>query len=323
MKKILLALSLFAVLFNFGCGRNSGDAGNAGGGGGKLVIAVIPKGTTHVYWQSIKAGAEDAAKEYNCDIRWNGPEREGDREREIQIVEDFIVQKVDGVVLAPLDHEALAPSVDKLAAMKIPCVIIDSDVATTNRVSFVATDNYLGGVMAGHRMGQILNGKGNVLVLKYAPGSASTTARENGFLDTIQKEFPGIKVVDTKFGQDTVETALQAAEDLLTRNQDVQGFFACNESTAVGTLRAILSQKREGIKFVGFDGSQALLDGVRAGQIDSLVVQNPYKMGYEGVKAVVMFIKGQPVEKRIDTGVALITRDNLDDPKSKELLRIP
>jgi ribose transport system substrate-binding protein len=323
MKRILLAVSLFAALLNFGCGQKAADAGGGSSGGGKLVIAVIPKGTTHIYWQSLKAGAEDAAKEFNCDIRWNGPEREGDRERQIQIVEDFIVQKVDGVVLAPLDREALAPSVDKLYSLKIPCVIVDSDVATTNRVTFASTDNYGGGVMAGQRMGQILNGKGNVLILKYAPGSASTTERENGFADTIKKEFPNIKIVDTKYGQDTVETALQAAEDLLTRNQDVQGFFACNESTAVGTLQALLSQKREGVKLVGFDGSKALLDGLRAGQIDSLVVQNPYKMGYEGVKAVVMAIKGQPVEKRIDTGVALITRDNLDDPATKQLLRMP
>lgn len=329
MKRILLALSLLAVAFNFGCGQKSADtggstgSGTAAGGDRKLVIAVIPKGTTHIFWQSIRAGAEDAGKEFNCDIRWNGPEREGDREREIQIVEDFIVQKVDGVVLAPLDREALVPSVDKLAQVKIPCVIIDSDVATTNRVTFAATDNYGGGVMAGERMGEILNGKGNVLILKYAPGSASTTDRENGFIDTIHKKFPDIKIVDSKFGQDTVETALQAAEDLLTRNPDVQGFFACNESTAVGTLQALLSQKRTEIKLVGFDGSKALLDGLRAGQIDSLVVQNPYKMGYEGVKAVAMAIKGQPVAARIDTGVALITRDNLDSPATKQLLRIP
>ncbi len=324
MKKILLSLSLLAVLLNFGCGKKSEDAGGTGAAADrKLVVAVIPKGTTHIFWQSLKAGAEAAGKEYNCDIRWNGPEREGDREREIQIVEDFIVQKVDGVVLAPLDRQALAPSVDKLASLKIPCVIVDSDVATSNRVSFAATDNYKGGVLAGERMGKILNGKGNVLVLKYAPGSASTTDRENGFVDTVTKEFPGIKVVDSKYGQDTVETALQAAEDMLTRNQNVQGFFACNESTAVGTLQAVLSQKRTEIKVVGFDGSKALLDGLRAGQIDSLVVQNPYKMGYEGVKALVMSIKGQPVEKRIDTGVALITRDNLDDPATKELLRTP
>ncbi|HKI70498.1 MAG TPA: substrate-binding domain-containing protein, partial [Verrucomicrobiae bacterium] len=263
-----------------------------------------------------------AGKEFGCKIEWNGPEREGDRERQIQIVEDFIVQKVDGVVLAPLDYDALVPSVEKLARRKIPCAIIDSAINTDQYVTFAATDNYKGGELAAQRMGKILNGKGNVLMLRYAPGSASTMKREQGFSDTIQKDFPGIKIVDTKYGQDTVETALQAAEDLLTRNQDVQGFFACNESTAVGALQALQSQNRTGIKLVGFDSSPALIAGLRSGQIDSLVVQNPYKMGYEGVKAVVIAIKGQPVPKKIDTGVTLITKESLDDPEMKKLLRI-
>jgi ribose transport system substrate-binding protein len=321
MKQSFPALTVIAIglMLAIGCSRKSGEtpAGNAG-----HVIAVIPKGTTHVYWQSLRAGAEAAGKEFGYEIQWNGPEREGDRERQIQIIEDFIAQKVDGVVLAPLDREAIAPSVEKLASLKIPCAIVDSAVATDKYVTFAATDNYLGGVLAARRMGQILNGKGNVLVMKYAPGSASTTDRENGFIETIQKEFPGIKIVDTKYGQDTVETALQAAEDILTRNADVQGFFACNESTAVGTLQALQSQKRVEIKLVGFDSSPALLDGLKAGQIDALIVQNPYKMGYEGVKAVVMSIQGKPVERKIDTGVAVVTKDALDKPEIKALLNI-
>lgn len=286
------------------------------------MIAVIPKGTTHIYWQSVKAGAEAAGKEFGYSIRWNGPERETDRERQIQIIEDFIVQKVDGVVLAPLDSEALVPSVEKLARMKIPCAIIDSGINTDHYVTFAATDNYKGGEMAARRMGKILGGKGNVIVLKYVPGSASTTARENGFFETIQKEFPGIKIVDSKYGQDTVETALQATEDMLTRNKDVQGFFACNAPTAVAALQGLQSTKRTEIKLIGFDAEQALLDGLRDGQIDSLVVQNPYKMGYEGVKAVVMAINGKPVPKKIDTGVMLITKESLNDPKVKALLRL-
>jgi ribose transport system substrate-binding protein len=171
-------------------------------------------------------------------------------------------------------------------------------------------------------MGEILGGKGKVMMLKYAPGSDSTTERENGFSETIQKEFPGITIVDSKYGQDTVETALQAAEDMLTRNKDVQGFYACNESTAVGALQAMRSQKRGEIKLVGFDAGKALLDALRAGQIDSLVVQNPYKMGYEGVKAIDDFRKGRPVPFKIDTGVVIITKDSLEDPKIKELLRL-
>jgi len=201
-------------------------------------------------------------------------------------------------------------------------VIVDSGVETERYVTFAATDNYLGGVLAARRMGQILSGKGNLLVLKYAQGSASTIARENGFIETIQKEFPEMKIVDTKYGLDTVETALQAAEDLLTRNQNVKGFFACNESTAVGALQALASQKRSEIKLVGFDSAPALLQALRGGQIDALIVQNPYKMGYEGVKAAVAAVKRQPVSKKMDTGVAVVTRENLDEPKFRELLRV-
>jgi ribose transport system substrate-binding protein len=318
-------LCIFAgFMLSTGCNKKPADSSTSPGTETKAQynIAVIPKGTTHIYWQSVKAGADAAAKEFNCNIYWNGPERETDRERQIQIVEDFIVQKVDGVVLAPLDKDALVPSVEKLASLKIPCAIIDSGIATSNYVTFAATDNYQGGVLAARRMGEILGGKGNLLVLKYVPGSASTTDRENGFIDTIGKEYPDMKIVDSKYGQDTVETALQAAEDMLTRNKDVQGFYACNAPTAVGALQALQSQNRPEIKMVGFDAEKALIDGLKAGQIDALIVQNPFKMGYEGVKAVVMAIQGKPVEKKIDTGVAVVTKDALDKPDIKALLNI-
>ena len=326
MNKPLFAVAtvVMGLILSTGCKKNSAENPPSSGAETKAqyTIAVIPKGTTHIYWQSVRAGAEAAAKEFNCKIYWNGPERETDRERQIQIIEDFIVQKVDGVVLAPLDKDALVPSVEKLDSLKIPTAIIDSGVVTDKYVTFAATDNYQGGVLAARRMGEILGGRGNVIVLKYVPGSASTTDRENGFIETIQKEFPGIKIVDSKYGQDTVETALQAAEDMLTKNKDVQGFFACNAPTAVAALQALQSQNRPEIKMVGFDAEKAMIDGLKAGQIDALVVQNPFKMGYEGVKAVVMSIQGRPVEKKIDTGVAVVTKDTLDKPEIKSLLNI-
>jgi len=326
MQKPFAILTVIAtsMVLSTGCSKKSADNSASSGTetNAQYNIAVIPKGTTHIYWQSVKAGADAAAKEFNCNIFWNGPERETDRERQIQIVEDFIVQKVDGVVLAPLDKDALVPAVDKLASLKIPTAIIDSGIDTSNYVTFAATDNYQGGVLAARRMGEILGGKGNLLVLKYVPGSASTTDRENGFIDTIGNEFPNMKIVDSKYGQDTVETALQAAEDMLTRNKDVQGFYACNAPTAVGALQALQSQNRPEIKMVGFDAEKALIDGLKAGQIDALVVQNPFKMGYEGVKAVVMAIQGKPVEKKIDTGVAVVKKEDLDKPDIKALLNI-
>ncbi len=328
MKRLLPILGIVTagLLLQTGCGQKSETTSAPGAATAPAAaqhsIAVIPKGTTHIYWKSVQAGAEAAGKEFGYAISWNGPERETDRERQIQIIEDFIVQKVDGVVLAPLDKDALVPSVEKLASLKIPCAIIDSGITTDKYVTFAATDNYHGGVLAAQRMGQILGGKGNVIVLKYVPGSASTTDRENGFIETIQKEFPNMKVVDSKYGQDTVETALQAAEDMLTRNRDVQGFYACNAPTAVAALQALQSQNRPEIKMVGFDAEKALIDGLKADKIDALIVQNPYKMGYEGVKAVVAAIKGQPVEKKIDTGVSVVTKPDLDKPEIKALLNI-
>jgi ribose transport system substrate-binding protein len=319
MKKalpIIVVLVLIAIIFiGIGIARK-------GKQGGQRRIAVIPKGITHIFWESIRRGAEKAGAEAGVKIFWNGPEREGNREMQIQIIEDFITQKVSGIVLAPIDNKALIPSVEKIYDKNVPCVIIDSGIDTDKYVSFVATDNYKGGVIAAKRMGKILGGKGKIVVVKYAPGSASTMKREDGFINTIEKEFPEIEIVDSKYGLDTVETSLQAAEDLLTKNTELDGIFACNESTSVGTLRALQSQRRAGkMKMIGFDAGGLLIEGVKAGIVDSLVVQNPYKMGYEGVRVLIATLDGKKVERRVDTGVTLVTKENLETPEIQALLK--
>ena len=284
-------------------------------------IAVIPKGTTHSFWNSVLAGAQKAAEEHGVEIFWTGPDREGDREKQIQIVEDFIVKKVAGIVLAPTDSGALVPVVERAAAAKIPVVIIDSDIGTVKRVSFVATDNYAGGALAAKHMAKLLGGKGKVAVIKYMAGSASTTAREHGFMETLQTEYPHIELVEDRYGNDTVETALSAAEDLLTRHKELDGIFACNESTSRGTLRALESQGRaDTVKMIGFDAADALVKGLQSGRIDALVVQNPQAMGYKGVNSVIAAIKGESVKARIDTGVELVTKDRLSSPEIQALI---
>ena len=286
-------------------------------------IAVIPKGTSSVFWESVRLGAQKAGEELGYEISWNGPELESDRERQIQIVEDFIAWKVAGIVLAPNGSNALVPKVEEMFAKNIPCVIIDSEIDTDKYVSFAATNNYQGGVIAARRMGKILNGKGKVIVTKFMPGSGSTINRENGFIDTIDKEFPDIEIVDTKYGMATVETALQAAEDLLTKHAQLDGLYASNASTSVGSAQALQSQGRtDSIKMVGFDAEETLIDKLRSGVIDSLVVQDPYKMGYIGVKTLVDKINGKEVPKLIDTGVELVTLERLEEPKIKALLNL-
>jgi len=314
------ALILTAMLLTAGgCSKGEEASGPA-----QRVIAVIPKGTTHAFWKSVRAGAEKAAEETGVKVIWSGPELETDREKQIQIIEDFLVRKVDGFVLAPLDATALVPSVEKIKARGIPCAIIDSDIQTDQYTCFAATDNYQGGVIAAKRMGELLGGKGRVVVIRYAAGSGSTTNREAGFLDTIAGDFPEIQVVGAEYGGATVEGALQVTEDLLTRNPELDGLFACNESTSVGALQGLISQKRVGeVKMIGFDSATALVDALAAGQIDSLIVQNPFRMGYLGVLNVLAALDGKTVEKRIDTGVELVRKDDLERPEIKSLLGAP
>jgi ribose transport system substrate-binding protein len=287
-----------------------------------LQIAVIPKGTTHEFWKSIHAGAVRAEREFGVEVIWKGPQKEDDRAQQITVVEDFICRGVDGIVLAPLDDRALMRPVRDAVREKIPVVIIDSALQGSDYASYVATDNYRGGVMAARRLGQLLGGKGRIFLIRYQEGSASTVQREAGFLDTVTKEFPGlVLLVQDQYAGATTETAYQLAENLISRFPDVEGIFTPNESSTFGTLRALQESRLAGkVVFVGFDSSPKLVQGLRDGHIHGLVLQNPAKMGYLGVKTIVAYLRGEAVEKVIDTGVALATADNMDDPAIKSLL---
>src|SRR5215212_8292194 len=186
----------------------------------KLTIAVMPKGTTHEFWKSIHAGSNKAAQELaaqgtQIEVIWKGPLREDDREQQIQVVEGFAAQGVSGIVLAPLDNRALVRPVADARQAGVPTVIIDSGLETDAIVSFVATDNYKGGELAADRLGELLGGKGKVLLLRYAEGSASTTARELGFMNRMKAAFPGIEVISSdQYAGATRETAKRASENL-------------------------------------------------------------------------------------------------------------
>jgi len=287
-----------------------------------LTIAVIPKGTTHEFWKSIHAGAVRAAGELGVEVIWKGPQKEDDRAQQITVVEDFISRGVDGIVLAPLDDRALVRPVQDAVRGGIPVVIIDSALQGSDFASYVATDNYKGGVLAARRLGERLDGKGRIFLIRYQEGSASTVQRETGFFDTIPPAFPGIVLlVKDQYAGATTETAYQLAENLISRFPDVDGVFAPNESSTFGTLRALQESRLAGkVVFVGFDSSPKLVQGLRDGDIHGLVIQNPDKMGYLGVKTMVAHLRGEPVEKVIDTGVVLATKDNMDTPEIKALL---
>lgn len=290
----------------------------------KKRFAVIPKGTTHDFWKSVHAGAIKAQRELgDVDIIFKGPEKEDDREQQISLVQNFISSKVDAIVLAPLDDKALLSPVRDAAAAGIPVVIIDSGLAGEvgkDFVSFIATDNFKGGQLGGEQLASVA-GAGSVLLLRYQEGSASTMERESGFLDSISKAH-ALKLIDPKrYSGATRATAQEASENLLTAYADVQGIFCPNESSTFGMLLALRSRGLAGkIRFVGFDASPGLVEALKQGEIDGLVVQNPMKMGYLGVKTVAEHLAGKKVEPRIDTGVSVITRENMAKPENQELL---
>ena len=315
------------LLLAFGCNKQEEGGSSTTGGTGekKLKIAMIPKGTTHEFWKSVHAGANDAAAELgNVDLTWKGPLKEDNKEEQVKVVEDFTGQGYDGICLAPLDDVALRIPVENAKKAGIPVLIFDSDLKDVEVVSFVATDNKKGGYMAGQELARLLGGKGKVILLRYQEGSASTQFREDGFLDAM-KENPGITLVSQdRHAGATTESAQAESENLLSRFKDVQGIFCPNESSTFGMLRAMQNNGMAGkVKFVGFDASEKLVQALDAGQIDGLILQNPRKMGYLAIKTMVEKIKGGNPGKRIDTGATLVTKANMKEPDVAKLLETP
>lgn len=285
----------------------------------KRRIAVIPKGRAHLFWQSVHAGAVAASREAGVDIIWNGPATETDYTGQLQIVESMINQRVDAIALAPIDKTAMVSVVDRAAREKIPVVIFDSGIDTQNFVSQVATDNYRAGEMGAERLGKILDGKGKVAMVAVQPGAASTMLREQGFEDYVQKNLPGIQIVDKRFGMADFAKSLAVAENMLTAHEGLNGMFASNESSAVGAAQALKGRK-SGVKLVGFDWSPTLLEDLKNGLIDSLVVQDPFKMGYESIRAAVESLNGGTPQKIHNLAPRVVTKDNLNDPAVQKQL---
>ncbi len=328
-----VALAILTTMVVAACGSgSSAPASSTPAAASTLTIAVIPKGSTHEHWKRVHLGAEKAAAELRAagvpvQVIWKGPIREDDREQQIQVVEGFVSQGVKGLVLAPLDDRALARPVEEAMRAGIPTVVFDSALAAPNpTVSYVSTDNGKGGRLAAARMGELLRGKGTVLMLRYQEGSAATDERERGFLDELKATHPGITVISSdQYAGATRDTAKRASENLLNRFAErIDGIFTPNESSTAGMLLALQDIGKAGrITFVGFDYSSGFVDPLRKGQIKGFVVQNPVNMGYLSVRTMADHLQGKPVPKVVDTGVMMVTLDNLDTPEVQAVINPP
>jgi ribose transport system substrate-binding protein len=301
--RLALLLLCCTSLFTVACNRST-----------QKRVVFIPKGRAHEFWQSVRAGAIAAMRENpGYEIIWNGPASETDYEGQIQIVDAAINQHADAICLAPIDKKVLVAVVERAAAQNIPVVVFDSPVDSARFTSQVATDNYAGGALGATRVGQILGGKGKIAEVAVQPGSASTMAREQGFEETLAKDFPGIKLVDKQYGMADFAQSLKVSENMLTATPDLNALFASNESSSVGAVRAL--KNKTGVKLVGFDSSPQLIEALKSGVVDSLVVQDPFQMGYKSMVAAVTKLKGGSPERIQNITPALVTRENMGTPE--------
>ncbi len=287
---------------------------------GKYTIAVIPKTTANAFWNKVKAGAEQAAEEQEVNIIWKGPPKETNINRQRQIVESQITRGVDAIVLAASDAKALDAAVKDADKQGIPVVTIDSGVVSDTPISHVATDNVEGGKKAAKKLAQLIDKKGKVGLIPFVQGSATSEAREKGFKNGL-KEFPDVELVATEYSNSQTEVAMNKTQNMLTAHSDLKGIFAANLPGAVGAGRVLDRQGKAGeIKLVGFDAGDQEIEMLKNGIIQALIVQNPYEMGYKGVEIAVKHLNEESVSGRVDTGVTVVTQENLNDAKVQKVL---
>lgn len=303
-----LLICCLGMLFLGGCAQST-----------KPKIGVIPKGASHQFWLTVQAGALAAAAENGYEIEWNAPALEIDRARQIDIVQAMITKRLAGIAVAPVDRKALASVIERAAAAGIPVAVYDSDVDTPKRITYVATDNREGGRLAARRLAEALGAKGKVGVVGFMPGSASTQEREEGFYEEIKK-YPGIQALELQFGMANRAKAMAVTENMLSAHPDLGGIFADNESSSAGAVQALRARAAKQVKLVAFDASEQLVQELREGWIDALIVQDPYRMGYESVLAIARQRRGEAVAVRQDLPAKLVLRKDMNDPAIRSLL---
>lgn len=310
-----------------GCPKEQ-PADNTGGGGRQTnggstkqyTIAFIPKGQANQFWVAMKAGAEVSAKEENCKLEWVAPNPEGDMTAQVNLMQNKITSKVDGIVLAATESNALITPVKDAISKGIPVVTVDSGIASDDAVAYIATDNVKGGIAAADELAKLMGDKGKVGLLTFLKGAVSSDEREQGFKEGLKKH-PNMTLV-TQLQSGDPNLAFNNTTNMLTAHSDIGGIFASSEPNGVGASQVLDQKKLAGkVKLVAYDSSDKELEELNKGTIQALIVQDPYQMGYKGVKTVLMAIKKQPIaDKKVDSGMTVVTKDNLSDPRVDKLL---
>lgn len=289
--------------------------------GGRRVIGVVPKATSHLFFMAVHAGVKQAGSEFGFDIDWNGPQDETDHARQIQVVDAMVAQRVSALAISATDENTVAQAVQRAIGAGIPVSVFDSGVNAKGFLTFVATDNLAAGVTAAERLAMLVGGSGKVGMVMHKPGGTSTMLRERGF-ETTMRRYPALAIAARQYGMADRAKARAAAENMLTAHPDLAGLFASSEASSLGALQAIESRGLRGkVKLITFDTSDSHIAALEAGTIDLMLVQDSRRMGYEVVKSLAVKLEGGAPPARLDLPVQVIARADLGRAEVQALLK--
>ncbi len=287
---------------------------------GQKTIGVIPKATSHLFFLSVHAGVEQAAKDLHVNVLWNGPQNETDYSRQIEIVDAMITRQVSAIAISATDEDALVAPLERAIRAGIPVTVFDSAVNIKDYVSFIATDNYAAGCTAARTLAGFI-GRGKVGMVMQKPGGTSTVLRERGFDAMVAKEFPNVQIVARQYGMADPARSRAAAEDILSAHPDLAGIFASSEAASLGSIQAIKNRNLSGkVKLVTFDFSKAHVEALEDGTISAMLVQDPFRIGYEAVKSLAQKLNGTIPPKQMELPARVILKADLSKPEIRALV---
>lgn len=322
VKKVLalaLTLALTAGLLA-GCGKKTTTEPSPSPTK-KLYIPVISKGFQHQFWQAVKLGAEKAAKEYNVEITFEGPETEAQVDKQVEMLQTALDKKPAAICLAALDSKAVISLLERAKAANIPVVGFDSGVDSEIPVATAATDNKKAAALAADKLAELIGGKGEVACVIHDQTSRTGVDRRDGFLEQMKAKYPNIKVVAVQYGGGDQLKSTDLAKAIIAANPNVKGIYGSNEGSAIGVLNAVKELKLEGkVTIVGYDSGKAQIDAIKDGTVAGSITQDPIGIGYKAVEAAVKAARGEKVDKMIDTGFHWYDKTNIDAADIKALL---
>ena len=286
----------------------------------RMYIPVISKGFQHQFWQAVKLGAEKAAKEFDVDITFEGPESESQVDKQIEMLQAALSKKPAAIAFAALDSKAAIPLLQKAKDANIPVVGFDSGVDSDIPIATAATNNIAAAALAADKMAALINNEGEIALVVHDQTSRTGIDRRDGFVNEIKAKYPNIKIVDIQYGGGDQLKSTDLAKAIIQAHPNVKGFFGANEGSAIGVLNAVTELKKDKIIVIGYDSGKQQIDAIKSGKMAGAITQDPIGIGYWSVKAGVMAVKGEKVEKNIDTGFHWYDKTNIDTAEIKALL---